>query len=232
VQKWDTPKNIGFMNLLKIIIVGAIAGIFLNYSLSGQKNLTFLALGDSYTIGEGVPVFDNFPYQAVKLLRQKGIKINAPEIVAKTGWTTDELINGIENYQLLKKYDLVTLLIGVNNQYRGRNVDEYGIQYKKLLDSAVKFAGGKKERVLVLSIPDWGVTPFAEGKDRSKIATEIDRYNAVKEKITKEAGVVFISITEGTREASGDISLLAKDKLHPSGKEYKRWAEKIVQLFR
>ncbi|MBK8054506.1 MAG: SGNH/GDSL hydrolase family protein [Saprospiraceae bacterium] len=220
------------MNLLKIIIVGAIAGIFLNYSLSGQKNLTFLALGDSYTIGEGVPVFDNFPYQAVKLLRQKGIKINAPEIVAKTGWTTDELINGIENYQLLKKYDLVTLLIGVNNQYRGRNVDEYGIQYKKLLDSAVKFAGGKKERVLVLSIPDWGVTPFAEGKDRSKIATEIDRYNAVKEKITKEAGVVFISITEGTREASGDISLLAKDKLHPSGKEYKRWAEKIVQLFR
>lgn len=220
------------MNLLKIIIVGAIAGIFLNYSLSGQKNLTFLALGDSYTIGEGVPVFDNFPYQAVKLLRQKGIKINAPEIVAKTGWTTDELINGIENYQLLKKYDLVTLLIGVNNQYRGRNVDEYGIQYKKLLDSAVKFAGGKKERVLVLSIPDWGVTPFAEGKDRSKIATEIDRYNAVKEKINKEAGVVFISITEGTREASGDISLLAKDKLHPSGKEYKRWAEKIVQLFR
>lgn len=220
------------MNLLKIIIVGAIAGIFLNYSLSGQKNLTFLALGDSYTIGEGVPVFDNFPYQAVKLLRQKGIKINAPEIVAKTGWTTDELINGIENYQLLKKYDLVTLLIGVNNQYRGRNVDEYGIQYKKLLDSAVKFAGGKKERVLVLSIPDWGVTPFAEGKDRSKIATEIDRYNAVKEKITKEAGVVFISITEGTREASGDISLLAKDKLHPSEKEYKRWAEKIVQLFR
>ena len=131
----------------------------------------------------------------------------------------------------MKKYDLVTLLIGVNNQYRGRDIEEYGIQYKKLLDIAVKFAGGKKERVFVLSIPDWGVTLFAEGKDRGKVAYEIDQYNAVKEKITKEAGVVFINITAGIREASGDISLLAKDKLHPSGKEYKRWAEKIVQLF-
>ena len=219
------------MNLLKIIFAGTIAGIFLSYSLSGQKNLTYLALGDSYTIGEGVPVFDNFPYQTVKFLRQKGIKINAPEIVAKTGWTTDELIKGIENSELLKKYELVTLLIGVNNQYRGRDIEEYGIQYKKLLDIAVKFAGGKKERVFVLSIPDWGLTPFAQGKDRGKVASEIDQYNAVKEKITKEAGVVFINITAGTREASGDITLLAKDKLHPSGKEYKRWAEKIVQLF-
>lgn len=219
------------MNLIKIIGAAIIIGLFLTYSLSGQKNMTYLALGDSYTIGEGVPVYDNFPYQTIKLLRQKGIHINAPEIVAKTGWTTDELITGIENSVLQKKYDIVTLLIGVNNQYRGRDVEEYKKQYRMLLDKAIQFAGGKKSSVFVVSIPDWGVTPFAEGKDRSKIAAEIDQYNTAKEQITKEAGVVFINITEGTRQAASDATLLAKDKLHPSGKEYKRWAEKIVQLY-
>jgi lysophospholipase L1-like esterase len=134
------------MNLIKIIGAAIIIGLFLTYSLSGQKNMTYLALGDSYTIGEGVPVYDNFPYQTIKLLRQKGIHINAPEIVAKTGWTTDELITGIENSVLQKKYDIVTLLIGVNNQYRGRDVEEYKKQYRMLLDKAIQFAGGKKKQ--------------------------------------------------------------------------------------
>lgn len=216
------------MTAFKAIVAASFFGLILSYTLSGQKNMTYLALGDSYTIGEGVPVFDNFPYQTVKLLRQKGLKIHAPEIVAKTGWTTDELIAGIENnYTLNEKYDLVTLLIGVNNQYRGRDIEEYKVQFNQLLNKAIKYAGGKKSNVIVLSIPDWGVTPFAEGKNMSKIASEIDKYNAAQEKITREAGVVFISITQGTREAKNDASLLAKDKLHPSGKEYQRWAQKI-----
>lgn len=219
------------LKIFKIIAAAFIIGIALSYSLQAQKKMTYLALGDSYTIGEGVPIFDNFPYQTVRLLRQKGLDVNAPEIVAKTGWTTDELMAGIDQTILQKKYDLVTLLIGVNNQYRGRNIDEYAQQYKLLLKKAIQFAGGQKNNVIVISIPDWGVTPFAENRDRDKIRREIDQFNALKQEITQNLGVEFINITLGTREAAQDISFLAKDKLHPSGKEYNRWAEKILQKY-
>lgn len=193
-----------------------------------SQSLSYLALGDSYTIGESVPIYENFPYQTVQLLRQKGIQIQAPEIVAKTGWTTDELKNGISKTNLLKQYDCVSLLIGVNNQYRGRSLTEFGIQFEELLLKAISFAGNNTKRVFVISIPDWGATPFAEGRDRKKIGTEIDAFNALKKEITLKHKVQFIEITDGSREALKDLNLVARDKLHPSGKEYAKWAEKLA----
>ena len=194
---------------------------------TAQKTLRFLALGDSYTIGESVPVYQSFPYQTVQLLRKKGMAVHAAEIVAKTGWTTDELMAGIDKTVFEKEYDIVTLLIGVNNQYRGKPADAYAIEFETLLNKAIAFAAGKKKQVFVLSIPDWGATPFAEGRDRKKIAAEIDVFNSINKKITESRGITYISITEGTREATFNQQLVAKDRLHPSGDDYARWAEKL-----
>lgn len=193
-----------------------------------MQPLTYLALGDSYTIGEGVPVYENFPYQTVHMLRRAGYPFLAPEIVARTGWTTDELKEGIEHTPLLESYQFVSLLIGVNNQYRGRSPEEYGRHFELLLQQALSLAGNKVQRVFVLSIPDWGVTPFAEGRDRAAIAREIDLFNKTAQQITQQANITFIDITPGTREAASDPGLLAADQLHPSGKEYARWAVKLA----
>lgn len=194
-----------------------------------QPPFSYLALGDSYTIGESVPIYQSFPYQLVQLLREKGLLVTAPEIVAKTGWTTDELQAGINSTRLLKSYDFVTLLIGVNNQYRGRSTEDYAPGFESLLRQAIGFAGGRKDRVVVLSIPDWGQTPYAEGRDRAKIAKEIDAYNAVNEEISRRHGVHYVNITPGTREAPTDKDLVAHDGLHPSGKEYARWATAVAR---
>jgi len=194
-----------------------------------QQALSYLALGDSYTIGESLPLKDNFPYQTVDLLKQKGIQISEPVIVAKTGWTTDELMAAIEMQQLKGQFNFVSLLIGVNNQYRGRDIENYQKEFEQLLQKAIAFAGGTTNHVFVLSIPDWGATPFAEGRDRLKIANEIDQFNSVNKKISERFKVNYIEITAGTREASKDPSLVAEDKLHPSKKEYARWAEKLSQ---
>lgn len=191
------------------------------------KTYSYLALGDSYTIGESVPVYENFPYQLVQMLRKAGISVYAPEIVAKTGWTTDELLLGINNTRFLDAYDFVTLLIGVNNQYRGWPADEYATQFEVLLNQAIRFAGNKRDAIFILSIPDWGVTPFAEGRDRSGIAKEIDVYNNINKTIAGKYGIKYIDITPGTREAGSDKTLLAADGLHPSGKEYGRWAAQL-----
>ncbi len=197
-------------------------------AMAQKKTYTYLALGDSYTIGESVPVYENFPYQSVQMLRQKGRAFYAPEIVAKTGWTTDELSAGIDKTSLLPSYDIVSLLIGVNNQYRGRTADEYAVQFEALLKRAIAFAGGKSAHVFVISIPDWGATPFAADKDRAKIAEEINAFNAINQKISAKYKVHYIDITPGSREALADPSLVAKDKLHPSGNEYARWAGLFV----
>ena len=190
-------------------------------------NMTFLSLGDSYTIGESVLPQESFPYQAVQLLRNAGYNFNSPEIIAKTGWTTDELQTAINNHQFLSKYDFVTLLIGVNNQYRGRTVENYEPEFESLLKQAIHFAGNDTDHVFVLSIPDWGVTPFAEGRDRKRITKEIDEYNNANKIIAKKYNVTYIDITDDTREAANDATLLAADGLHPSAKEYKRWADKL-----
>jgi len=198
---------------------------------------TYLALGDSYTIGEQVPLAESFPYQAVQLLRKADISLEknqhvfaAPEIIAKTGWTTDELTAAIGQTIFLPKYDMVSLLIGVNNQYRGRPVDEFENEFKVLLQMAIQFAGGIAGNVFVLSIPDWGVTPFAKDRDIEKIAKEIDDYNKVCEKAAAEFKTHYIDITSHQRLDGNKADFLAADGLHPSGKEYRKWAESLSRL--
>lgn len=191
---------------------------------------SILCLGDSYTIGESVRLIDSFPYQLVQLLRREGMLVQAPEIVAKTGWTSDELLEAMRAYHFSDRYDYVTLLIGVNNQYRGRPLAKFQEQFVELLQNAITFAGQATEKVFVLSIPDWSVTPFAEGRDRTEISQMIDQFNMVVQQESVSKGVHFIEITQGTREATEDESLLASDKLHPSAKEYARWAERIKSI--
>jgi len=200
------------------------------YPMTMPANTThaFLALGDSYTIGQNVLPAENFPNQTVQLLKSQGYDFRSPEIVATTGWTTDELQNNINNRTFSAPYDIVTLLIGVNNQYRGRPVESYKPEFENLLKQAIQFAGGKADHVIVLSIPDWGVTPFAMGRDRDQIAKEIDEYNAANKTISEKYNVNYIDITPWTREAANDQSLVASDGLHPSAKEYKRWSEKLA----
>jgi lysophospholipase L1-like esterase len=192
-----------------------------------KLNYTFLSLGDSYTIGESVLPQENFPNQTVKLLNKVGYEFASPEIIAKTGWTTDELQTAINAHTFLPKYDFVTLLIGVNNQYRGRTVENYKSEFEILLKQAIQFAENNTNHVIVLSVPDWGSTPFAEGRDRNKITKEIDEYNSANKMIADKFKVHYINITPGTREAANDNSLLAADRLHPSAKEYQRWADQV-----
>ena len=192
-----------------------------------KKAYTYLALGDSYTIGQSVLSSENFPNQTVQLLNQQNYNFKSPEILATTGWTTDELQTNINSHTFTPPYDIVTLLIGVNNQYRGRPVNAYKPEFENLLKQAIQFAGGNANRVIVLSIPDWGVTPFANGRDRAQIAREIDDYNAANKNISDTYKVNYIDITPWTREAATDLSLVAGDGLHPSAKEYARWAQKV-----
>jgi lysophospholipase L1-like esterase len=188
-----------------------------------SPQLTYLALGDSYTIGESVKPELRWPNQLVARLRARDLNVADPVIVAKTGWTTDELAAAIDARSELanQRFDLVTLLIGVNNQYRGRNVEEYRRQFTQLLKRAIDFAGGKPSHVIVLSIPDWGVTPFAEGRDRAQIAREIDAFNHVNQEETLLAGARYVDITPVSRDQP---SLVAEDSLHPSGDMYRFWA--------
>jgi lysophospholipase L1-like esterase len=189
---------------------------------------TFLALGDSYTIGESVLITECFAYQTTALLRNQGYNITAPEIIAKTGFTTDELKEAISKHTLATAYDLVSLLIGVNNQYRGRDVKNFETEFEELLQFALEKANNNCSAVFVLSIPDWGVTPFAKDRDKEKIAIEIDAYNSVCKKIALQYNCTFIDITTPQRADADDAEMLASDGLHPSAKEYKKWAVKLA----
>ncbi len=197
--------------------------------LMQAKSLNYLALGDSYTIGESVPSYENFPSQVVQLLRKGHQEVNAAEVFAKTGWTTAELSDAIKEYHFSSSYDYVTLLIGVNNQYRSQSLSDYEKEFEFLLNKAISLASDKTDHVVVLSIPDWGVTPFAGGRNREEIAVAIDQFNNANKKITAKYNVHYIDITNWTREAADDNSLVASDGLHPSSAEYKRWAEKIAE---
>jgi len=186
---------------------------------------TYLALGDSYTIGEQVLVEENFPNQTVALLNGK---LSIPQIIATTGWTTDELDAAITAANITT-FDIVSLLIGVNNQYSERTVNNFEIEFEHLVQRAIAFANNNSTHVVVLSIPDWGVTPFAEGRDREKIATEIDAYNLVCKMAAQKFNTHFIDITTAQRLDGNKEEFLAADKLHPSGKEYKKWAERLAE---
>jgi lysophospholipase L1-like esterase len=184
-----------------------------------------LALGDSYTIGQDVTPAERWPVQLVERLRRQGVTIADPTIIARTGWTTDELTAALDRTELKERYTLVTLLIGVNNQYRGRDLGEYRTQFADLLARAVGYAGGRASRVLVLSIPDWGVTPFGRTKNPAAIATAIDASNGVNREETVRVGAHYVEITIASRRAGAEPDLLALDGLHPSGKMYAQWAE-------
>jgi lysophospholipase L1-like esterase len=188
---------------------------------------SYLALGDSYTIGEGVSLHQSFPYQTVQLLRAAGQPFFAPEIVARTGWTTDELAHTISTLRLLPQYDFVTLLIGVNNQYRGRDTGEYAAQFRDLLQKALHLAG-TASRVLVLSIPDWGYSPFAANRDKRLITAEIDAFNTVAAEIAHREKVRFIDITTHSRTGGATPESFVGDGLHPSPATYRFWAEQLA----
>ncbi len=194
------------------------------------KTYKMLCLGDSYTIGEAVQENERFPMQTVELLKQKGIYFAKPTIIAKTGWTTDDLMVAIDQANLKGTYDVVTLLIGVNNQYRGRDLENYRKEFTALMETALSFSGNKIFKVYVLSIPDWGVTPFGAKDKRGerKIGEEIDVFNAVNYSVCSKFEANYVNITPFSREAKHNATLIANDGLHPSAKMYKAWAEKLV----
>lgn len=195
--------------------------------------ITYLALGDSYTIGQGVELSQNYPNLLTSKLRIRGIDINPPVIIATTGWTTQDLLRGIEQARLDNpSFDLLTLLIGVNNQFRGRSLEEYETDLIKLMEQSLKFVAGEKERIIVISIPDWGVTPYASstGRDKSKIASEIDLFNGTNKSLAEKYGVRYLEITTEYRALGHMEQYIATDGLHPSEKVYDRWAEKLVEI--
>ncbi len=194
------------------------------------KQISYLALGDSYTIGEAVEQSASFPYQLAALLREKGFEIEEPKVIAKTGWTTDELKQAIKQERITETYGLVTLLIGVNNQYRGYSPEAYKQEFNELLKMAIGFAGGTKQNVYIVSIPDWGVTEFAKqsGRNLQTISEEIDVFNEINKQVTTANEVTYVDITVASRAAVNDNSLIANDGLHPSGKMYQHWAKELV----
>jgi lysophospholipase L1-like esterase len=196
-------------------------------AISTLKNITYLALGDSYTYGESVLEKERFPNQLADSLLKQGIKVKNLRNIARTGWRTDDLQAGIAAAGVADStFDMVSLLIGVNNQYQNRPVEVYKTEFTELLNQAVKLAGGKKNRVVVVSIPDYAFTPF--GKSAVRISTEIDNFNAASELITKANGIAYVDITPISREGIREPLLVAVDGLHPSGKQYGRWVSAMM----
>ncbi len=202
--------------------------------MTPASSLSYLALGDSYTIGEGLEESGRWPMQLARALREEGIPLADPRIIATTGWTTDELDDAITAAEPLGEFDLVSLLIGVNNQYRGRDLNEYRVQFAALLWRAVGFTGNRPDRVLVLSIPDWGVTPFAEqsGRDTGVISREIDAFNATAREACELRGIRYLDITGASRECGAEPAMLADDGLHPSAAMYAEWTRLALPVAR
>ena len=200
-----------------------------SFGQTKDLNYSYLALGDSYTIGESVKESERWPVQLSNSLRNK---LNKPVIIAKSGWTTDQLIDTLNKINFKKKFDFVSLLIGVNNQYRGRSVENFKEGFTILLKKSIEYANYKKERVMVVSIPDWGVTPFAKNKNRTIIGNEIDAFNKVIHDECMKNNITFFNITEISRKAVNDNSLIAEDGLHPSKKMYKQWVKIIKPYFK
>jgi len=215
------------------LLWGLIGGLLLaacSAQAEGGNALRFLALGDSYTIGERVAPDQRWPVQLAQRLREQGLDLDAPTIVATTGWTTAQLSAGITAADLDDAYDLVSLQIGVNNQYQGRSPAEYRQEFASLLARAIALAGDDPARVIVLSIPDWGVTPFAAGRDRAAIRAEIDAFNAINRQVAQAAGVRYVDVTPISRQAAADDALLAPDGLHPSGQMYAAWVDLVYPV--
>lgn len=194
------------------------------------KPLRYLALGDSYTIGEGVADYSRWPDQWCAALRRQGVEIATPRIIARTGWTTDELAAAMDAAEPLGHWDRVSLSVGVNNQYRGGDLGNYRVEFTALLKRAIVLAGGHADHVWVLSIPDWGVTPFAgaSGRNRAQIGHEIDRFNAINHEVARGHGAHWIDITHISRQHGAEERMLVGDGLHPSAAMYALWVERIM----
>ncbi|RSK35395.1 SGNH/GDSL hydrolase family protein [Hymenobacter metallilatus] len=194
------------------------------------RRLSFLSLGDSYTIGQSVPAEDRWSVQLARLAQADGLQ--PPDIIAQTGWTTGELQQAIAAANNTNTYELVSLMIGVNNQYRGLPLDTYRLEFRQLLQTAVRFAGGRPRRVFVLSIPDWGQTPAGRGYPQARISQEIDQYNAVAREECAKLTVEFVDITDLTRTTNYDPAQFAPDGLHYSGLHMRQWASRALPVIR
>ena len=200
---------------------------------AGIPVVKYLALGDSYTIGQSVAVSDRFPIQAVSILRNSGYNVADADIIATTGWTTGNLLNAVKDKHSASPYDFVTLLIGVNNQFRGTSISSYKMEFSALLKKSIELTGNRPQRVVVVSIPDYSVTPFAIGPiNRGKIAREIDSFNKVNRQLAESFHVQYLNVTHESRRAASFPFLVASDGLHFSGLEYKIWAEMLVGLMK
>lgn len=206
---------------------------FISFSISAQKatpssSIKFLALGDSYTIGQSVQESERWPVQLMDSLQKKGLLCQDPKIVAMTGWRTDDLEKAIEQSHLSNDYTIVSLLIGVNDYYQGKSVTDYKPAFEKLLNRAIALAGGKRSNVFVISIPDYGFTPFGES-DQPEITKGIDLFNKTNKAVTVKEGVHYVEITDISRRGLKEPDLVAKDELHPSGKMYHEWIGRILE---
>ncbi len=215
-----------FLILLSVCICASCQSP--GYSQSETEECTYLALGDSYTIGESVSENERYPNQLAEALSDTNGTVFKAQIIARTGWTTGDLKEAIREANIgNRKYELVTLLIGVNNEFQHLGEDEYAVEFRELLMQAIGFAGDRKERVVVISIPDYGYTPF--GSDRqAAISARIDRFNKINKQIAESMSVKYVSITEISRQGLKDPALVASDGLHPSGKMYQKWVELLV----
>ena len=199
---------------------------------AGAPSLRFLALGDSYTIGEGVNDAERWPMQLARQLRAEGIALQDPRVIATTGWTTADLSAAMDAVEPLGQWDFVSLLIGVNNQYQGRPADEFRCEFAALLERAITLAGGRTGRVLVLAIPDWGVTPFAADRNRGKIAAELDEFNALQRAECERRGVSFLDVAPISRTLGADPAHLTDDGLHPGAALYRAWTAEAIKVAR
>jgi lysophospholipase L1-like esterase len=215
-----------FTRLFSTLTILLITG----YTTMAQEKLNYLALGDSYTIGEAVDYDKNWPSQLTKRLAQEGIGVAELKVIATTGWTTDELADAIDKEDLQKKYDLVSLLIGVNNQYRNYDIKQYEEEFEFLVQKAILFADGKPARVFVVSIPDYGVTPFGKEKEPQTIDREIRRYNELSQAICEDYNIAFVDIFGISKNAADDPLLITDDDLHPSAEMYSLWVDEILPV--
>lgn len=214
---------------LVCLLTGVLAVNSRAQTISKDQPIRFLALGDSYTIGESVAELQRWPVQLIRELEKKGYAGSHPDMIAVTGWRTDDLKNAIATRRLAKNYTFVSLLIGVNNQYQGKSLKEYEVEFKDLLTTAIEYAGGNKSRVFVLSIPDYGYTPFGKPK-QEEISAGIDAFNKVNRSITEKMDVTYVDITDISRRGLDEPQLVAADGLHPSAEMYRLWVGRIIKV--
>ena len=221
-NKWTCANRFLQVCLLLVMTVPAFA-----QKIILDEAVSMLALGDSYTIGEQVEEQERWPHQFAAALRKEGVEVGDPDYIATTGWTTSDLLEGMSvSVSREKQYNLVSILIGVNNQYQGLDMDLYEPELRQIIEQAVSIAGGQRSRVFIFSIPDYAYTPF--GKGDPGISREIDAYNRVKERVAREYGISFINITPISRQALSEPELVAGDGLHPSGVQYGAWVKKLL----